>query len=75
MQQNDAIHLNIYRRVGVEVERSSRMLEIGVRSPVAKDLNEKTGSDSSTAKRSAKGVCHGSSEINGRPVSQLVWLV
>ena len=37
-----------------------------------------TGSDSSTAKCTAKGVCHGSSEmtnIKGRPVSQQVWHV
>ena len=43
-------------RSGVEVERSPRMREIGVPSPVATDLVVKTGSDSSTAKRSATGV-------------------
>ena len=46
--------------MGVEVERSPRMREIGVRSPVATDLSRKkllkTGSDSSTSKRSALGV-------------------
>ena len=41
---------------GVEIDRSSRMREIGVRSPVATDLSWKTGSDSSTAKRSATDV-------------------
>ena len=56
------------------VERSSRMLDILVRFPVATDLlSFKTGSDSSTAKRSVKGVhvFHGSSEmtiINGGTV-------
>ena len=44
------------RRGGVEVERLPHMREIGVRSPVATDLSRKTGSDSSTAKRSATGV-------------------
>ena len=42
------------RRGGVEVERSPRIREIRVQSPVATDV--KTGSDSSTAKRSATGV-------------------
>ena len=32
-------HLTIERRCGVEVERSPRMREIEVRSPVATDLN------------------------------------
>ena len=41
------------RRIGVEMERSRRMLKIGVRSPVATDLNRQKGSGSSTAKRSA----------------------
>ena len=44
------------RRGGVEVERSPRVWEIGVRSSVATDLSRKTDSDSSTAKRWATGV-------------------
>ena len=61
------------RRGGVEVELSPRVREIVVRSPVATDLSHKRGSDSSTAKHSAIGECHRSSEmtiINGCHVSQ-----
>ena len=48
--------LNTISRGGVEVERSPHMREIVVRFPVATDLSrKKTGSDSSTAKRSATG--------------------
>ena len=54
------------RRGGVEIERSSRMREIGVRSPVATDLSRK---NSSTAKRSALSESY---IIRGRPVSQWV---
>ena len=53
-----SFHINMlkHRRGGVEVDRSPRMREIGVRFPVATDLSRKTGSDSSTAKRLATGV-------------------
>ena len=44
------------RRGGVEIERSPRVREIGVRSLVATDPSRKNGSDTSTAKRSATGV-------------------
>ena len=44
------------RHGGEEVERWPRMREIGLRFSVATDLSKKTGSESSTAKRSAKGV-------------------
>ena len=40
----------------VEVKRSPRMREIGVRSPIPTDLSLKKGSDRSTAKRSTLGV-------------------
>ena len=43
-------------RGGVEVERSPRIREIGVRSLVATDISRKKGIDSSTAKRSATSV-------------------
>ena len=38
------------------MESSPRMLDIGVRSPIATNTIVKTGSDSSTAKRSSTGV-------------------
>ena len=44
------------RRGGVEIERSPRVREIRVRSPVATDLSRKNSNESSTAKRSATGV-------------------
>ena len=47
-------HSVFNRRGGVEVDRLPRMREIGGRFPVATDV--KTGSDSSTVKRSATGV-------------------
>ena len=50
-------HVSLDRRGDVEVERSPHVREIGVRSPVATDPVVKTGNDSSTAKRSATGVC------------------
>ena len=58
LRQTKSILRRANRRNGVEVERSPRMREIGVRSPVATDRwkEVKTGSDSSTAKRSSTGV-------------------
>ena len=44
------------RRGGVVVERSPRIREIGVQSPVGTILSLKTGSDSSTAKRMSTSV-------------------
>ena len=45
----------LHRRGSVVVERSPRMREIGVRSPVGTNLIDKTGSDSSYATRLATG--------------------
>ena len=53
---------DIHHRGGVEVERTPRMREIGVRSPV-------------TAKRSAKPRTSEMTIINSRPVSQRMWHV
>lgn len=53
IQHRGTKHLN--RRGGVVVERSPRMRDIGVRSPVETNLIDKTGSDSSNATRSATG--------------------
>ena len=46
----------MYAAVAQVVERSPRMQEIRVRSPVATDRSRETGSESSTAKWSATSV-------------------